>query len=241
MPPDSFLPNEYVEHRRDRRTSCMALILFLVVVGSIGAAFLYRNATVHTALDQQREVMERYAQAEDQVATLTDLQRARDDMLWKSTLAAALLERVPRSLLLEHVIDCMPEHMGLTTFALHSTIIRTPPSQAQSQNGRAPRRQTRQAAPSSDVQAIDVPSYTVRLQLSGIAPTDLHVSRFLSALNAAAMFQNVRMESTMEDLVEDQAVRRFEITCTIHPCTTGDGMPCLPDARAATAHAGDDQ
>ena len=83
MPPDSFLPNEYVEHRRDRRTSCMALILFLVVVGSIGAAFLYRNTAVHTALEQQRKVMQRYAQAEDQVATMTYLQQERDDILWK--------------------------------------------------------------------------------------------------------------------------------------------------------------
>ena len=216
----------------------MALILFLVVVGSIGAAFLYRNTAVHIALEQQRKVMQRYAQAEDQVATMTDLQQARDDMLWKSTLAAALLERVPRSVLLEHVIDCMPEHMGLTSLALHSTIVRTPPVRAQPQHGRAPRRETRQAATSSDVHAIDVPSYTVRLQLHGLAPTDLHVSRFLAALNAAAMFQNVRMESTVEDMVEDQAVRRFEITCTIHPCTIDDEPP---HRTAATAHAGDNR
>ena len=57
----------------------------------------------------------------------------------------------------------------------------------------------------------------VRMKMKGIAPTDLHVSQFLSSLNEYQLLQDVRLESTEEDLVEDDIVRRFEITCALKP------------------------
>ena len=238
MPPDSFLPNEYVEHQRDRRTSWVALILFLIVVGSIGAAFLYRNSVMHAALDHQTKVMHRYEQAADQVTTLTSLQIARDEMLWRSTLAAALVERVPRSLLMAQVIDCMPEQLGLTEFPLHSSLVRPPPPKSTATQGRPPRRATREASHGSNTPPVTVPLYVARLRLKGVAPTDLHVSRFLSALNTNALIQNVRLESTKEDLLEDEIVRRFHITCSIHPgAIAEDTAPAASHEETFTATA----
>lgn len=218
MPPDSFLPNEYIEHRRDRRTSFLAMGLFLIVVASVGAAFLYRQTLLDDVLQRRTHVMERYEQAAEQVAAITQLQAARDDMIWRARLAAALVERVPRSILLADLIHCMPEGLGLVEFDLDSTIIRpTPKSKASSGQGRSARRSTRTTAgqEKQDKETITVPRHVVRLRLKGLAPTDLHVSQFLSALNADALVKDVRLESTKEDLVGEEIVRRFEITLAL--------------------------
>ena len=217
MPHDSFLPTEYVEHRRDRRTSFLALGLFLVVVASVGAAFLYRQSMLDGVLDRRDRVLERYAEASEQVAAITRLQTARDEMIWRARLAAALVERVPRSILLADLIECMPEGLGLVEFDLDSTVIRSAPAQqkttGQHRNGR---RATRSGAPAADdTKTITVPKHVVRLRLKGLAPTDLQVSQFLSALNANPLLQNVRLESTKEDLVDDVVTRRFEITLAL--------------------------
>ena len=60
-----------------------------------------------------------------------------------------------------------------------------------------------------------VAAAALRLRLKGRAPTDLQVSQFLSALNANSLVQNVRLESTKEDLVDDVITRRFEITLSL--------------------------
>ena len=218
MPPDSFLPNEYVEHRKDRRTSFLALGLFLIVVASVGAAFLFRQSVLDRVVQRHDRVMDRYEEASEQVAAITQLQTARDDMIWRARLAAALVERVPRSILLADLIDCMPEGLGLIELDLDSTVIRAAPAtKAKPAPSRSGRRATRSAAPKSadDEREINVPRHAVRLRLKGLAPTDLQVSQFLSSLNANTLVQNVRLESTKEDLVGEVIARRFEITLSL--------------------------
>ena len=60
MQHDSFLPDEYIEHRRNRRTSYLVMAMFLVVVASIGGAFLHRHFVLQDALERQQNVMSRY-------------------------------------------------------------------------------------------------------------------------------------------------------------------------------------
>ena len=217
MPPDSFLPTEYVEHRRDRRTSFLALGLFLVVVASVGAAFLFRQSVLDQVVQRHERVMERYEEASEQVEAITQLQAARDEMLWRAELAAALVERVPRSILLADLIDCMPEGLGLIEFDLDSTVVRPPPTpQPKTATGRRATRSRTNTTTDTTTPDITVPRHAVRLRLKGLAPTDLQVSQFLSALNANPLLQQVRLESTKEDLVGDVIARRFEITLALH-------------------------
>jgi len=213
--PESFLPPEYVEQRRDHRTTFLAIGLFGIIVVAILAAFLHRQSQLQQVIDVQKQVIKRTDEAGLQVAMLTALQQSRLQMLERAELAAALVERVPRSVLMAEMINRMPEGLGLTEFDLASTKIRTPPAAAPATtNGR---RATRGEATSESPPRIEVPRYMVRMKMKGVAPTDLHVSQFLSSLNEYTLLQNVRLESTVEDLVEDDIVRRFEITCALKP------------------------
>lgn len=212
--PDSFLPSEYVEQRRDHRTTILAIGLFIVIVGAILAAFLHRQSQLDQIVNAQKQVIKRTEDAAVQVAMLTTLQQSRVQMLERAELAAALVERVPRSILMAELIDRMPNGLGLTDFSLESKRIRIAPTPSAPTGGRRAAR----AAPGPDAKpAVEVPRYVVRMEMKGVAPTDLHVSRFLSSLNDYTLLQDVRLESTKEDLVDDDIIRRFEITCALRP------------------------
>ena len=213
MQHESFLPDEYVEHRRNRRTSYLVMAMFLVVVASIGGAFLHRHLVLQDALQRQENALSRYETAAEQVQLITELEESRDEMIVRAILASALVERVPRSVLLADIIDRMPEGLSLVELDLRSTLVQQPRTPAATGTGRPPRRPGRGEACTVDgEETFAVPRYSVRLALEGLAPTDLHVSEFLASLNADDLLQGVRLESTEEDLLDDMAMRRFKIT-----------------------------
>ncbi len=215
MQHDSFLPDEYIEHRRNRRTSYLVMAMFLVVVASIGGAFLHRHFVLQDALERQQNVMSRYESAAEQVEIISELQESRDEMIVRAILASALVERVPRSVLLADIIERMPGGLSLAKLDLTSTLVRVQQPQAGTgtRSGCPPRRPGRGDPANEGVeQAFVVPEYTVRLAIEGFAPTDLHVSQFLASLNADDLLQSVRLESTEEDVIDDLAMRRFKIT-----------------------------
>ncbi len=215
MQHDSFLPDEYIEHRRNRRTSYLVMAMFLVVVASIGGAFLHRHFVLQNALERQQNVMSRYESAAEQVELISELQESRDEMIVRAILASALVERVPRSVLLADIIERMPEKLSLVKLELTSTIVHAqqPPTGTGTRSGHPPRRSGRGDPANEDVeQAFVVPEYSVRLAIEGFAPTDLHVSKFLASLNTDDLLQSVRLESTEEDVLDDLTMRRFKIT-----------------------------
>ncbi|MFP8878244.1 MAG: PilN domain-containing protein [Myxococcota bacterium] len=215
MPHESFLPSEYVEQQRDHRTMIMGIGLFIVMVIAVLAAFLYRQGQLKQVIAIQENVIQRTEEAGLQVAMLTALQQSRIQMHERAELAAALVERVPRSIMLAELIDRMPEGLGLIEFELRSTRVRKP-APVKNANGRRPNGRIPTRNETGQEQArIKVPEYILRLRMKGIAPTDLHVSRFLSSLNDYPLFEGVRLESTEEDLMENDVVRRFEITCAL--------------------------
>jgi len=220
MQHDSFLPDEYIEHRRNRRTSYLVMAMFLVVVASIGGAFLHRHFVLQDALQRQQNALSRYETAAEQVEIITELQESRDEMIARAILASALVERVPRSVLLADIIQRMPEGLSLVKLDLTSTLVRVQQPQAgtSTRTGRPPRRPGRGDPVCEDVeQVFAAPQYTVRLALEGLAPTDLHVSQFLASLNSGELLESVRLESTEEDLLDDMAMRRFKITFALRP------------------------
>ena len=68
--PESFLPSEYVEQRRDRRTTILAVGLFLVIVVAVLAAFFNRQEQLRQVVEVQEHVIKRTEETGLQVAML---------------------------------------------------------------------------------------------------------------------------------------------------------------------------
>jgi len=208
---DSFLPVEYTEQRRDKRTHILAMLLFITVMGGVVSAFVWKRTEWRKIEQIRQQVESRYESAGIEVAQLMILQQAQQATIEKAELAAALVEKVPRSILLAELINHMPPGLGLHELKLESTrIIAKPDPKDRNQNkGRSATRTAEAKGPPT------APVYDTRLSLTGFAATDVHVSEFLAALNDHVLFQDVNLVSSQENISDNQVAREFKIRMTL--------------------------
>jgi Tfp pilus assembly protein PilN len=227
----SFLPEDYLDQKAERRTNLISLTLFGVVMVSVFAAFLVTNRQWSQVKTARGAVNEQYAQAAAQIETLNELEEQKNQMLSKARLAAALVERVPRSILLSELISRMPNRLGLVELDLKSQKIKAareaPRRRATTGRLGPTRAMTREeAARLEEEKKVEPPRYLVSLTLVGVAPTDIEVSEYINALNSYTLLKDVNLVSSEERKFEGEKMRQFEIEMTLN--TKADVRDAVP-------------
>jgi len=235
--PPSFLPEDYLAEKAERRTNLICLVLFAVVMLGVFFAFVFTNQKWSQVKRDQATINARYQTAAQQITELTELEQQKEEMLQKADLAAALVERVPRSILLAELINRMPERLSLLELKLTSEKLKPiVPRKIDADNGTngqgnrlgAERARTKQEA-AEEQEKVRPPRYLVRLTLVGVAPTDLEVSRYLAELNAYPLLRDVTLAYSEEKEIEDQVMREFEIAMRLETdADVRDVEPLIP-------------
>ncbi len=203
----SFLPEDYVEKKTQRRTNVISLALFLVVMVSIIGAFLVTDRQGVERRRLQQQVNGEFEEAAKRLEQLEDLQQRKDQMLRKARVTAKLIERVPRSLLFAELINQMPATLSLLEFEINTKVQRSRPKTMTALD-KAKQARNDNAAKEED----DVPPSVVSLRLVGVAPTDVQVAQFMTSLSRSTMFTDVNLAYSEEaNLVDDHLMRRFSI------------------------------
>lgn len=221
----SFLPEDYLAQKAERRTNVVSLILFAIVMFAVFLAFMVTNRTWTSVRSEQAMINARYQQAAEQIRELRELEAQEKEMMNKAELAGALIERVPRSILLAEIINRMPDRLSLVDFELTSKKIKTVNRQAAAateKNGRlAPgkskRGKTKAQANPNGAPPVEAPRYAVEITVVGVAPTDLEVSRFLSELNSYPLLQDVVLDYSEEQEIQQQIMREFRLQMQLDP------------------------
>jgi Tfp pilus assembly protein PilN len=219
----SFLPEDYLEQKAERRTNVICLTLFAVVMVAVFGAFLVTNRQWTQVRAAQHSINGAYQEAAMQIEQLTELETQREQMLHKAELAASLVERVPRSILLADLINRMPPRLSLIEFTLTSEkIVVTSKNPVQTGGtGRLGSGKPQRAPTKEDVveqsRRIEPTRYMARVTMTGVAPTDLEVSRYMAELNAYSLLHNVALEYSEEHEIEGQKMRQFRIKFTLDP------------------------
>lgn len=218
MATNSFLPEDYLAKRAEKRTNMICLALFAVVMAAVFGAFLVTNQQWTQVKSAQAMINTNYQDAGKQIQELSELEKQRDDMLNKAELAAALVERVPRSILLAELINRMPPQLGVLEFDLRSDR-RQPQQQTVQRTGNqrisgANRAQTREQA-NETVNKVEAPQYNVTVAMVGVAPTDLEVSRYMAELNAYPLLRDVTLVYSEEKEIEGRRMRQFRISMSL--------------------------
>lgn len=212
----SFLPEDYLAQKAERRTNIICLTLFGVVMGVVFLLFLFTNRQLSNVKANQEQINVRYQQAALQIKELNELEDQKSQMLEKADLASALVERVPRSILLAELINRMPDRLGLLEMELKSDKIKTvaPPPAAGStgrlQSGKPARAPTKEEA-KAQVNKVEAPKYEVSLVLVGIAPSDVEVARYMAELNAYSLLDDVTLEYSSQTDFDGRRMREFRI------------------------------
>ncbi len=215
----SFLPEDYLEQKAERRTNLISLTLFAIVMVAVFAAFLVTNRQWTQVIEAQRDINKRFQDVAVEIERLQELEKQQENMLSTAALATALVERVPRSVLLWELIDRMPARLGLMEFELKSDLVRdvkAPPPTGPTKGKGTPRRAT-VSRPAATEEKVEAPKYKVEVRLVGLAPTDSEVSQYLTALKNFDLLADVQLRSTEEITVNEQPTRKFVIAMLLNP------------------------
>lgn len=212
----SFLPEDYLEKRIARRTNAICLTLFVVVMIGVVAAWFVTGRQYNEVRRQRQAVKQDLADKARQLEKIEELAAQREKMKQKANVTAVLIERVPRDRLLAELVNHMPATMGLLDLELETKVIKSGPRPRTAMQRATQKAERKKQQEESDEPVIELEPTQVTLDLTGLAPTDVEVAQFMTALAAHPLFEEVGLQFSEETIVLDQPVRRFRIEMTVN-------------------------
>jgi len=216
----SFLPEDYLALKAERRTNLISLTLFGVVMTAVVGAFFVTNKQARALKQLQENVNAQCLDAGTQIEELKQLQEQEKEMIDRAELASALVERVPRSILLAELINRMPERLSLLEFDMKSEKVKPPaPAPEKDAKGRMVTQADKGKGKDKDSEKkpdkIEPPRYKVNIAMTGVAPTDLEVSKYMSELNAYSLLRDVTLVYSEQKELDGRTMRQFKINLSL--------------------------
>ncbi len=249
-PAGSFLPEDYVRDRRERRSNILAALMFGVVMCLVISAFFVTQRQWTSVMSQQEIINRDYATEAQKIEQLKMLEQQKVEMLTKAEITSALLERVPRSVLLAELINRMPEQLTLTEFKLDGkrVVVAPPkadakdakvkgrPATADARNGAAPDKKEDDEKP-----RVMPPKFEFKVELVGLAANDEEVADYHASLKDCPLLSNVDLISSVETVVDEVGRRKFRIEADLRTDVDARNIHPLqiPRAMAGAVKAGD--
>lgn len=212
----SFLPEDYVEKRLARRTNVICLTLFAIVAVGLWATYFVDLARRDEARSRLAEANEQFERAAQQIQQFEELQARKDEWTRKAQVAAVLVERVHRTILLSELINHMPQSLGLLEFTLETETIKTSAPPASKLQLERAKKSAKAAAKKVEEPVIDAPKMKVKMDLTGVAPTDVEIAEYITALSSHPLFREVSLKFSEQSKVEDREMRKFGLSMVLN-------------------------
>lgn len=214
----SFLPDDYMERKLQRRTNVVCALLFCVVMVAIAAAFTFTERAVQRAEKEHDEVEKDYTSAAKRIQLVLDLQEKQKRMDQQATIAESLLEKVPRSHLLAEITNSLPPGVSLLDMLMESKVRAAPPPPSktafeQKKATNASAADKKKAAPAGPT----IKRFDVMLKITGLAMTDVQVAQFISKLNQSDLLKDVNLVISEEFAQAGEQFRKFQIDAQLDP------------------------
>ncbi len=215
----SFLPEDYVEKKLQRRTNLICVGLFAVVVVAVVAAFYVTDQQRHDVRKLQASVNNQFAEAARRLEQLDQLQERKEQAMSKAQLTTILLEKVPRSLLLSEMVNNMPLDLTLTDMTLETKVVRVKrtsltaleDAKKKAADAKSSKSTKKGKADDKKDEPPALPETEVLISVTGLAPTDLLVAQFMGDLSKCLLFTDLNLAFSEQMDKEDANSRRFRI------------------------------
>src|SRR3954447_10955845 len=242
----SFLPDDYLERKARRRTNAICAVLFCIVISAIGGAFTVTERSMREINKQYDDIQSQYADAAKRIEQVEQMQEKQRTMAHQAELTASLLEKIPRSKILARITNGIPQGVSLLDFAMNSSLVTGARAQAQQPQTAFDARKAEIAAqngssPAAIAALASQPRlYDVAMKLTGVAPNDGQVAKFIAKLNGTPMFKDVNLVFTDEFQAGDKEnkLRKFAIEMSLNPNAPLDD-PADSNAKEADGNAKD--
>src|SRR5882724_7383292 len=116
----SFLPDDYLERKAQRRTNAICAGLFLIVMVTIGLAFTVSERSTRDIDKRHEDKLREFTNEARRIQQAEKMQDKQRTMARQAELAASLLEKVPRSFLLAELTNSLPPGVSLLDMSMES-------------------------------------------------------------------------------------------------------------------------
>ncbi|HZW06082.1 MAG TPA: PilN domain-containing protein, partial [Phycisphaerales bacterium] len=217
--PNSFLPEEYLRRKADARSLIINLVLFGAVLSVTIGAFVVSNRRWNEVRAERAKVDLDWKNEELKIEQLKVMEAQKASLLYRASVTAALLERVPRSILMAELINRMPDNVTITQLDMVSKRIieQVKPDAAKAEEGRS--LVSKLAGPKDDSKAEQVkvrpPRLEFALKIEGTALSDTEVADYQAALKNCTLLDRVDLVSTEEATMSEVPMRKFRLEAQI--------------------------
>ena len=221
----SFLPDDYLAKKAERRTNTLSITLFAVVTAGLVGAFFVTNRQWNDVKRYQEAINVRYTQAAQEIEQLKVLEGQKQELHRKANVTMALVERVPRSILMAEIINRMPENTAWIELELTSKRITKEPASARKKDDKnkakslAGNKRTSKSENAVEEKPAEVipPTFETHLALIGVAPTHEEVAYYVSRLQRCSLLLDVELKFSELIIINERGMNRFRIEAEINP------------------------
>lgn len=207
----NFVPNDYVQQRQSSRANILYLMLLMAMLGAIGMTFGFIKVRQRSVQAEMAAINARMSKAHEQIVQLEQLKAKGQTMLKTMVMTSELIEPVPRSIILASLTNNMPSGVSLLDFTLKENEIRTTAAARTAAN--------QYQAKSAKAATPEEPERTVetRLELMGIAPSDIEVASYIARLSSSLLVDQVELVESRERVIDDIKFREFKLRAMLKP------------------------
>jgi len=215
MPNINFVPDDYVQSNESRRANLMCLILFSVVMAALGGSFVTIKIRQRACGAEESLVNAKMTRLETSIKQFEELQTKRQEMMRTALTTAELLEPVPRSVLLASLTNSLPAGVSLTKFDMIQKEEKSRGPQNRAPKSKYEAAQAKASAEPASPASVEN-ACSVRMDIEGIAPSDLQVAAYIEHLGDSILLEDVVLVESKEKKIEDAVFRQFKLTAMLN-------------------------
>ena len=212
----NFVPDDYTQSSESRRTNLMYLVLFAVVMATLGASFMTIKIRQRILSAKEKLANAKLTQAQEAIKQFEELQTKRKAMMKTALATAELLEPVQKSVLLASLTNNLPRGVSLLRLKL---VQKEPkgtkrPLPAISRGSKYQAAQAQKAA-AAEANVSREKLLQTHIDIEGIALSDLQVAAYIERLSSSTLLNNVALVESKEHKIEDTTFRQFKLTAML--------------------------
>jgi Tfp pilus assembly protein PilN len=212
----NFVPDDYVQSNESRRANLMCLVLFSVVMAALGGSFVTIKIRQRACSAEESLINAKMSRMQESIKKFEELQTKRKEMMRTALTTAELLEPVPRSVVLASLTNNLPAGVSLLKVNLlqkeQNKLV-----QASAAKSKYQATQDQQASPGAEPKPVVEKQVETRLEIEGMAPSDVQVAAYIERLGSSVLLTNVALVESSEKKVDDVSFRQFKLTAVLRP------------------------
>jgi Tfp pilus assembly protein PilN len=209
----NFVPDDYIQSNESRRANLMCLVLFSVVMAALGGSSVAIRIRQRACNAQEATVNAKMAQMEESIKKFESLQIRRKEMMRTALTTAELLEPVPRSVLLASLTNNLPPGVSLVKLTMLQKENSKGAAGAPAKNKYAAAQD--KGGAESDAKSSPEQRLETRMEIEGVAPSDLQVAAYIEHLSGSLLVDNVTLVESKEKKIGDAVFRNFRLTAML--------------------------